>query len=538
MEKKYISESRYKKSTKRKRRDISAITKAKCSTNMINTRNVKKTSKSRIKPSIRKERRITRRNIIMCIVLLILMSIILRALLKEEGEPFIPIFFGTEENEQVITVGIVTDEDLINSNTSNVVLTELGYYSNYMLLAINEDYTLNYDAIKSIEKTSAQEYIIKIKETRAYDAHTIKRKLESYINDVNSIYYSKLKDIKEIVVQDDENIKIVLNNNNPYFIYNLDVPIAETNKKYYSKADTSNSSMIEYERTKYASEIAPKKIIVKRYKDMYAGVEAYKKQEINMLITNQKNVQNMLGKYEYNLKTYRTGETIFMFLNSESELLKNDEIRRAIAYSIDRDSIVKDVFQSCANVIDLPYIYDNVKYKYDIYAAENLLLSNGYKKSYKIYSKAGKQIALTLVVNKSDTEKLEIANVIKNNLSSVGIKINVEKLSTSDVEKTIKKGDYDLVLSSVNLNNNPNIEFLNNNIYITDEVGQTINSMQNANPIDLSEKINSISKAMSKNISCIGIISKTSSVIYNKDITGISDISYLNIFKSLIVKED
>ena len=99
-----------------------------------------------------------------------------------------------------------------------------------------------------------------------------------------------------------------------------------------------------------------------------------------------------------------------MFFNNKSEWLKNEEIRKVIAYSIDRDGIAKNTLNMTADIIDLPYIYDTVKYKYDIYAAENLLLSNGYKKVNKVYSKAGKQIELKLIVNKDDSEKINIAN--------------------------------------------------------------------------------------------------------------------------------
>jgi len=534
MEKKYISQNRYKKSTGKKRRDISNIRKSNISSNKVKKTNISKKIKPKVKPSVRRERRINRRNIFTCIILLILIAVILRALLREEGEPFLPIFFGSEENTQVITIGVITDEDLLDSNINNIVLKELGYYSNHMLLTVNEDYSLNYDIIKTIQKSSDTEYVMAIKESKEYSANTIKRVLERYMSDKNSIYYPKLKDIQSINVVDEETLKITLNSIKPYFIYNLDVPIASTNKKQYVMTSNSTSISVEFERTKYASEEAPAKIIVKRYKDMYECVEAYKKGIINMLITNQKNVQNMMGRYEYNLKTYRNGETIFLFLNKNSKWLKNEEMRKAITYSIDRDSIVKNIMQSAANVIDLPYVYDVVKYKYDIYAAENLLLSNGYKKQNKVYYKNKEQVVLNLIVNKSDEEKVQIAKAIQNNLSAIGIKVKVDSLSKTDLNKRIKNSNYDLLLSTVNLNNNPDISFLNNNLYITEELNNSILKLEEANIINLPKCISDISKVMSNSISVIGIVAKTNYVIYSKEIVGINYMAYLNIFNSLI----
>lgn len=40
-----------------------------------------------------------------------------------------------------------------------------------------------------------------------------------------------------------------------------------------------------------------------------------------------------------------------------------------------------------SEVIDIPYIYSDIKYKYDLYAAENALLINGWKKTSGIYTK-------------------------------------------------------------------------------------------------------------------------------------------------------
>lgn len=528
MEKKYISENRYKKRVGKKRRNLSAIRKSDNASSKVKKTDVKKKNKPRIKASIRRERLINRINIFVCIILILLIAIILRAILKEEGEPFIPIFFGTEENEQILKVGVITDEDLLNTNTNNVVLREMKTYSDYMLLTINEDYSLEYDIIKEVQVINDKEYILKILKSKEYDANSIKKVLLDYANDAKSIYNKNLEDISSIVVKDEITLQIILKNSNPYFLYSLEIPIASTNKKSYLKNEESNSACIVFERTRYASKQAPKRIVIKRYKDMYAAVEAYKKQEINLLITNQKNVQNILGKYEYNLKTYRNGENIFLFLNNNSSWLKNKEIRQVLAYSIDRDNIVKEVMQSTASIIDLPYIYDNVKYKYDIYASENLLLSNGYKKTNGVYTKSGKQVTLSLIVNKYDEEKVQIANVIKNNLSAVGIKLNIDQLTSTELAKRIAKADYDIVLSTVNLNNNPDIRFLLESIYGNDELIDVINNK--------SESIDYISNSLSNNISCIGILSKTNYVVFSKDIQGLGDISYLNLFKQLINK--
>ncbi len=542
MEKRYISEGRYKKSSARKRRDIKKIrkkvvadveNKKRLETKKVAAKKLVKKKKKKISPKVRKEMRIRRRNTFACIILIILIVIISRAILKDEGEPFIPNFWAEEENESVLTVGIITTDDLRDENTNNVVLKELKHYTSYMLLKINEDYTFTYDVLENIEKVNEKEYKLTVKKSKEYTAESIKNMILSYMVDEKSVYNSNVNNVEQVVANENI-ITITLKKPDPYFIYNLELPIGNTlNKDYVVSAEATATAKI-YERTKKASETLPKRIIVKRYKDMYAGVEAYKKDEINILVTNQKNVQNMLGKYEYNIKTVKTGESIFLLFNPESENIKSKEIRQVIAYGINRDSIIKDTMQSLADTIDLPYIYDKTKYKYDIYAAENLLLSNGYKKVNKIYSKDKKKVELTLIVNKSDDEKVAIADTIKKNLASIGVSINVEKLAKEDINKRVSKGNYDLILANVNLNNNPNINFITSKLYLSEETKTVLETINTSSVLNLSDEIKNASNAMSEDISAIGIVAKTTYIILDKTLTGVDNPTYLNIFRDLI----
>ena len=544
MEKRYISEGRYKKSSTRKRRDVKKIRK-KLVADVENKKRlenkkvtdskkiVKNSNKKKISPKVRKEMRIRRRNTFTCIILIILIVIISRALLKDEGEPFIPNFWAEEENESILIVGVITTDDLRDENTNNVVLKELRHYTSYMLLKINEDYTVTYDALQNIEKINEKEYRLTVKKSKEYTSESIKNMLLSYMVDEKSVYYPNVSNIEQVLASENT-LTITLKQQDPYFIYNLELPVCNTlNKEYVVSKEATATAKI-YERTKAADNTLPKRIIVKRYKDMYAGVEAYKKFEINVLITNQKNVQNMLGKYEYNISTVKTGETIFLLFNPASEKVLPKEIRQVVAYGINRDSIIKDVMQSLADTIDLPYIYDKPKYKYDIYAAENLLLSNGYKKVNKVYTKDKKNVELTLIVNKADEEKVNIANIIKKNLASIGVDIKVEKINKEEIGKRILKGNYDLLLANVNLNNNPNINFITQHLYMSEETKTCLEAINTSSVANLSNDIKNVSNLMSEDVSAIGIVAKDIYIICNKSLTGVETPTFLNIFKNII----
>lgn len=541
MEKKYINEDRYKKGIARKRRNSRTVRsnlKSKHNVIVQEKKQIKKKVKVNAKSKTKKQRKENKvANVVICVILLIGIAVISRAILKEENEPFISLPFLESENEDIIKIGVITSDSLLDNNTNNLVINELNKYSKDMLLEINEDYSITYKCISNVEKISNTEYILVKNAKSKVEISQIEEELENYSKNEESVYYTKLKNIDSITVIDDNKLNIKLKEADEYFIYNLDVCL--TTSKYktnYVQDNSSSDNKLVLNRNKDADKELPAQIIVTKYKDMYAAVEAYKEQEINIFVTDAENVQNILGKHEYNIKSYRNGKCVFLFANPVSNIYSKTEVRQAIAYSIDRDGIIKDILESKGEKIDLPYIYDGVKYKYDVYAAENLLLTNKYKKTSKVYSKVenGQKITLELdlIVNKSDTLKVNIANKIKNNLSAIGIKINIVKLTEAKITERIDKGNYDLCLASVHLNNSPDISFVQNNLFVTGDITESLKNIEESTIENLSGNIVKLKTKLSYDISAIGIYSDVSYMIYSKDIVTIQEIGYMNLFKN------
>lgn len=540
MEKKYISEARYKKSTTRKRRDSKTVKSNIKSKNEIKVVQKKQPEKKIVKRKIRKKTRDNKpNNIVVCIILIVIIAIISRAIFKDKNEPFIPLPFMNRANEEVIKIGVITTDSLLDNNTGNVVINELNKYSTDMILKVGSNYNIEYECISSVNKISNTEYeLIKSEESNVTIVE-IKNAIDSYRANEKNIYYTKLQNIQSVTIVNPNKLNIKLKVSDPYFIYNLEISLGTTKDvSNYTKDVNSTSNKLILNRHKNADKHLPLKIIVTKYKDVYAAAQAYKEQEINIFVTNAENVQTILGKYEYNINTYRNGQSIFLIGNPKSDICSTKEVRQAIAYSIDRDGIIKDVFKDKGLKIDLPYIYDIVKYKYDIYAAENLLLTKGYTKSNKVYSKFVNGIKtpleLDLLVNKNDEIKVSIANSIKNNLEAIGIKVNIEKVTDAKLKTRIKNEEYDLILANVNLNNNPNISFIHDKLYVNEDINNKIINIQNSNTKDLNANILDLKVVMSENISTIGIYSDVSYLIYSKSIVGIENISYMNLFKSIL----
>ena len=319
MEKRYISESRYKKGTVRKRRSIDTVR-----SNLTVNKQVQVKPKTKIKiqkkvkkKTIKSSKQTKTANIIICVILLVLIAVISRAILKDENEPFIPLPFMVPENEEIIRIGVITQSNLLDYDTNNVVINELNKYSKDMLLEINEDYSITYKCISGVTKVSNKEYIVLRNEESDVNINSIKSAIDGYRKDKNSVYYTKLSNISSTSIVDENSLNVKLKNNDPYFIYNLDICLeSASDNTNYVQDSVSTSNKLVFNRNKNTNKELPKQVIVTKYKDMYAAVEAYKESKINMFITNTENVENILGKYDYNIKTFKMITTLKLLCDS------------------------------------------------------------------------------------------------------------------------------------------------------------------------------------------------------------------------------
>lgn len=543
MEKKYISENRYKKVARsdRKKRTVARSKKSKSITKVpiANNRMPSSINVKKKKVVKRKKGRKIKR-IFFCTLLILIIAVLSRLIFKEETEPFIPDILEEKiVNNENITIGVV-EEDISGKYINNVVIQELDRYVYPTLINVTPDYDIQYNLVDNVEKISNKEYILYLNESYGISTSKLKTQLEEYLN-TNNMYYGNVKNIASMEEIDAKSIKITLKQDDEYFIYSLNIPIytlaGEYNTNYTLSTSSKNKRV--YTRKEDADTELIYKITVITVNSLDNAVEKYKEGRIDMFFTNSDRAIDLLGKYEYNISNYRDGNSTFLLYNKEADLLKRQEVRNAICYGIDRDSILKDIFKHNVELIDLPYIYDEVKYKYDYIAAENALLSNEYIKINKSYTKKedGKKITLSLdlLVSKENEVKIKIANRIKKDLEKIGITININKLSKEDIISKIKDKEYDLVLADVTLNANPNIEFLNNHLCITEKTSEIKEQLQNNVDKNILDEYR---QGLSDEFEFIGIKADNIYIIYNKNIKDICNVKYMNIFKSLMAKQE
>ena len=168
-----------------------------------------------------------------------------------------------------------------------------------------------------------------------------------------------------------------------------------------------------------------------------------------------------------------------LVLNSTNADLRKIGIRKAIAYAIDRSSIITNVYMNRAQASDVPiapdsWLYESKSkiYDYNTDKAQQLLAEAGWSdiNGDDVLDKEGSfdsTFSMTLLVCQgAESVRKSAADMIANQLAQVGIVVNVESAAYSltdpdnDFNKRLSIGDYDMALIGINFPRNADLRAL------------------------------------------------------------------------------
>lgn len=558
MDGKYINKNRYKSISRsnKEKRDIkiekSVREKAKINIKTKNNKLVHKTKiksdKTEVKKIYKEENTILKLvKITFSVLLLVGIGYLSKILVLNENAPLKEVFSSKEEisnleNEYSFKIGVASlgEKDILKNN--NIIVNEVVKSTMLPLIKVDSEYNIEYVILESVEKVSNTEYLLKLKENVGVTVDDVVTTINIIkgIGD-NNPYYNNISNIDKIVIEN-EKIKIVLKNIDPYYIYRLNIPIYSSsnfneNNLFKITNESITNQSISFLKNDNANLNNLSSVTINEYNDTDKMVSEFVNGNIDMFLTSSYSVMQMLGKYEYNIKKVRSGETIFLLGNTDSVIFKQEEIRKAIAFSINKEDVIKSLEAVYADPIDIPYIYSSNKYKYDITGAENLLIANSWKKSGGVYQKniEGQNVTatLTLIVNINDTIKVNVAEKIKEMAQNIGIRINIEKYTTEEMQKKVENKEYDLVLSTLSLNENLDITFLKKYININEETNNIFLEIENSDINNLKDNSQKLMDYISSKVLAIGIFANNINIVYQKYINGFEEnLEYMNIFKN------
>lgn len=171
-----------------------------------------------------------------------------------------------------------------------------------------------------------------------------------------------------------------------------------------------------------------------------------------------------LALHEFYLPQY----SAIFFNESNNSILKDVNVRKALAYAINRDQIAADTLMGKSRVINSPILPEAVgynpdieKYNYDLRKASDILEEQGWKfeevegEGQKFRKKGDTVLKITLTTVDQE-EFVEIAEAIKKDWETMGIKTNLQIVSGNDIIGSfIRPRAYEALLYSIIVGSDP-----------------------------------------------------------------------------------
>jgi len=503
---------------------------------------------------------------IVLVAILVLLAIYIYVFNQSERTVTISKLKGNKTESIIannIRIGII-DLDNINpilSNNKNV--QDISRLIFDPLFTLTENYKLEGVLAKEWSKIDDKTYIIKLNENilwhdgNKFDSSDVIFTI-NMLKELkeNSIYYHNIKKISQVHQIDEYTIKIVTESDIAYFEYNLIFPIISS--KYFNKENFKKAS----KNTKpvgtgifYISDVSNKNILLKKnlknlktekqkietislkvYSSLSSLIEAFKAEDIDIFTTSNKIVESYLKNTRYNITKYISRKYNYLALNCNSEVLCNKEVRKAISYAIDKEDICSNTFDNKYKISNFPLDFGSFAYdisndiiSYDTNKSKKLLVDNGWRYSTQCWKKKIKNINLKLelemVVNKNNIDNVKVANKIKEQLSKVGILINVKEVGQKEYNNYLKNKNYDMIIVNDTYSYSPSLEKYFGEDNLSNYTNKEINTLLKEEELlndenEIKQKYTIINEAYNEEVPYITLYYDSNSIIYSQNLRG------------------
>lgn len=154
---------------------------------------------------------------------------------------------------------------------------------------------------------------------------------------------------------------------------------------------------------------------------------------------------------------------VVLFNQNKNAALANDDVRKALAYGVDRTELINNILKGKGIPAYSPFLptmkeYEDgiEKYAFDIDKANEILDKAGWKKNDEGVRKKG-ETELAFKIHTLDWPELsDSANLLASQWKKIGAKVEVVRLTVSDLQQNyIRPREYDSILIGQDIGFNP-----------------------------------------------------------------------------------
>lgn len=475
-----------------------------------------------------------------------------------------------EKKEDINSKEKITSTDLrigiTNFDNINPILSENINVQNISrlifepLINLSYDYRLEECLATEWNKIDKNQYLIKLRENVKWQDDK-KFNSDDVIFTINmlkelkekSIYYYNVKDIESIKKIDEYTIVITTKKEISYFEYNLIFPIMSS--KYFSEKnfmqanenlnpigtgmyyieDNNPNNIVLKKNNEWWNnkELKIENITINLYNNINEEISDIGSNKIDLITSSTIDIDKYIDDTRNNIKKYVGRNYNYLVFNCNNYILEDKNIRQAINYGINKEEIIKNVFQDKYIKSEFPldfgcYLYNknSERTSYDKSKADKILKEN------KI-----RNINLKLLVNKDKDNEVKVANLIKEQLEDIGIEININERSEKQYKDDLKKSNFDIAILENIYSFSPNLSlyFGEDNIsnYKNESIIDLLRNMERNIEEKSRKDIETIREYYNKDVPFISLYYNTNTLIYTKNLKGEYTPNAYNIFYNI-----
>lgn len=454
-----------------------------------------------------------------------------------------------ETLKDTLTLGVIEIDTLNPLLTKNKDLQYILKLIYDPLLDITEDFKLSNKLAKEWSKIDNKTYIIKLEEKvlwqdgKEFTAEDVKFTIDALkTNWRESIYNDNIKEIEEVAIIDEYTIKIYLSKEVDFFEYKLIFPILakhQYDEKFKLIAEKPSGTGNYYFKTISNNEIVltnnhakTKNLKICKYNGMSEIYSDFLKEKLDIVITSNINLQEYIGTIGYKTQIISDRNFDYILINKDNEVLNNLSIRQAIKYGINKKEIIYNIYKNKYKIADFPQNNCEDKSEFNTTKAKELLIKEGWTYKKDSWYKNGEKLQFKLTVNSNNEKRIEVAKLLKKQLESIGISIEIIKMNEENYKYALKNNYYELLLTGMIVPLEPNFEdyfkFADNK---TNEILEEISKIENKEIKN--NKISELKKIYEEEIPFIGLYFNSNILLLNVNLKGDFKANWFNIFYNI-----
>lgn len=476
-----------------------------------------------------------------------------------------PVAGVEEEIVKEITLGIASFDTINPILSQNKQVQEISRIIYEPLFELDSEYKLKKCLARDWAKTSGTTYLVKIKNDIKWSdgvQFTVDDVLFTIdiLKKIPSVYGNNVQYIIGANKVDEDTIQITIDHEIAFFEYNLIFPImskANFEGQDFSTTDRNNApigtgkykivqnddKIILNKNENYSrEELTLETITIGKYSSLGELYNAFKLGKIDIITTTNIGIENYIGTIGYNKQETAGREFDYLAINTQNAVLSNIEVRNALSHAINRENIVASIYNNKYKVADYSLDYgswlkgENGDNSYNPDLAKQILEQNGWVFKYNKWQKSEnyhtKILSFKIVVQASNQLRIAVAEMIKKDLTNIGINVTIIKASDSQYQSYLQNKNYDSIITGTTVSANPSIEtYVNTCNFNHEELNNLINEIKNISKEEvIKEKYSRIREIFNEQKPYIGLYSSYYAIASSWTLRGNITTNWYNIF--------